>query len=217
MGDYNVHVKETNMKVSSNKHRFKALNEGPTCFKNFNNPSWIDLFLTNSSKSFEKCFTLETGISDFHKLIITILKATPDKLPPRIMKYRDYKNFESKAFNKKLQVSLKNFDMNSSSFVEFKTIFMELLNKIVPLKAKYLGANDSKFMTKELSKAIKLRTKLRNQFLKIKTSGAKLKYNTQRNLCVSLLRKTQRNYYENFDLNDKIKSVSKKYYARWEC
>ena len=39
MGDYNVHVKEANMKVSSNQHRFKALNEGPTCFKNFNNPS----------------------------------------------------------------------------------------------------------------------------------------------------------------------------------
>ena len=97
------------------------------------------------------------------------MKATPDKLPPRIMKYSDYKNFESKAFNKKLQVSLKNFDMNNSSFVEFKTIFMELLNKIVPLKTKYLGANDYKFMTKEFSKAIRLRTKLRNQFLKIKT------------------------------------------------
>ena len=34
---------------------------------------------------------LETGMSDFHKLIITILKFKPDKLPPRIMKYRDYK------------------------------------------------------------------------------------------------------------------------------
>ena len=45
---------------------------------------------------------LETGMSDFHKLIITILKVKPYTLPPRIMKYSDYKNFESKAFNKKL-------------------------------------------------------------------------------------------------------------------
>ena len=58
-------------------------------------------------------------------------------------------------------------------------------------------------MTKELSKAIMLRTKLRNQFSKIRTPEAKLKYNKQRNLCVSLLRKTKRNYYENLDLNDK--------------
>ena len=71
-----------------------------------------------------------------------------------------------KAFNKKLQVSLKDFDMNNSSFNELKTIFMELLNKVALLKTKYLRANYSKFMTKELSKAIMRRTKLRNQFLK---------------------------------------------------
>ena len=137
-----------------------------------------------------------------HKLIITILKVKPDKLPPRIIKYRDYKNFESNAFNNKLQISLKNFDMNNSSFIELKTIFMELLNKVVPQKTKYLRASYSKFMTKELSKAIMLRTKLRNQFLKTRTSEAKLKYNKQRNLCVSLLRKTKRNDYENLNLND---------------
>ena len=82
MGNYNVDVKETNMKVFYNQHRLKALNEEPVCFKNFNNPSCIDLFLTNGSKK------LLTGISDFHKPIITILKVNPDKLPLRIMKCR---------------------------------------------------------------------------------------------------------------------------------
>ena len=62
------------------------------------------------------------------------MKVKPDKLPPRIIKYRDYKKFESKAFNNKLQVSLKDFDMNNSSSNELKTIFMELLNKVAPLK-----------------------------------------------------------------------------------
>ena len=76
MDDYNVDVKETNMKIFCNQHKLKALNEKPTCIKNFNNPSWIDLFLTNSSMSFEKCLTLETVLLDFHKLIITILKVT---------------------------------------------------------------------------------------------------------------------------------------------
>ena len=79
----------------------------------------------------------ETGTLDFHQLIITIFKVKPDKLPPRIIKYRDSKIFERKAFNNKLQVSLKNFDMSNSSLIEFKTIFMELLNKVVLLKAKY--------------------------------------------------------------------------------
>ena len=108
-----------------------------------------------------------TGMSDFHKLIITILKVKPDTFPSRIIKNKDCKNFESKAYNNKRQLSLKNFDMNNSSFIELRTIFMELLNKVAPLKTKYLRANYSKFVAKELSKAILLRTKLHNKFLKI--------------------------------------------------
>ena len=77
--------------------------------------------------------------------------------------YSDYKNFETKAFNNKLQVNLKNFNINNSSFIELKTIFIELLNKVASVKTKYLRVNYSKFMTKELSKAFMLRTELRNQ------------------------------------------------------
>ena len=46
-----------------------------------------------------------------------------------------------------------------------------------------------------------LRTKLTNQFLKKRTLEARTKYNKQRNICVSLAKKTKRNYYENLDLN----------------
>ena len=73
-------------------------------------------------------FKFETGTSDF--------KVKPDKLPLRIIKYRNYKNFERKAFNNKFQISLKNFDMNNSSFIELKTIFMEFLNKVALLKTR---------------------------------------------------------------------------------
>ena len=51
-----------------------------------------------------------------------------------------------------------------------------------------------------------LRTKLKNQFLKKRTLEKRSKYNKQRNICVSLVKKAKRNYYENLDLkyiNDK--------------
>ena len=57
-------------------------------------------------------------------------------------------------------------------------------------------------MTKELSKAVMLRTRFRHQFLKLKTPEDKTKYNKQKNICVSLTRKAKRNYYESFDLNN---------------
>ena len=56
-----------------------------------------------------------------------------------------------------------------------------------------------------------LRSKLRNQFLKTKTQDSKMKYNKQRNLCVSLTRKAKRSYYENLDLKDI--TDSKKFWA----
>ena len=56
-------------------------------------------------------------------------------------------------------------------------------------------------MAKELSKAILLRTRFRQQSLKIKTAEAKAKYNKRRNICVSLYRKAKRNCYEFLDLN----------------
>ena len=45
-----------------------------------------------------------------------------------------------------------------------------------------------------------LRSKLRNQYLKCKSEEAKARFKIQRNLCVTLLRKARRNYYENLEL-----------------
>ena len=45
-----------------------------TCYKNPSNPSCIDLVLTNRKKSFQSSHTIETGLSDFHKMVVTIMK-----------------------------------------------------------------------------------------------------------------------------------------------
>ena len=73
---------------------------------------------------------------------------------------------------------------------------------MLSLKISFLRANPSKFVTKDVNKAIMLRTKLRNQFLKKRTLEARTKYNKQRNICVSLVKNARRNYHENLDLKD---------------
>ena len=55
---------------------------------------------------------------------------------------------------------------------------------------KYIRANQSGFMNKNLRKAMMERSRLRNIFLKKETKESKKSYNTQRNYCVNLLRKT---------------------------
>ena len=75
--------------------------------------------------------------------------------------------------------------MNSLDFGSLKKCFMELLNKIVSLKTEFMRASHSKFVTKDVSKAIMFRTKLRNQFLKKRALEVRTKYSRQRNICQS--------------------------------
>ena len=49
MGDFNVDVKEVSLHLFCNQYKLKSLNKDPTCYKNIDNPSCIDLFLTNSA------------------------------------------------------------------------------------------------------------------------------------------------------------------------
>ena len=54
-------------------------------------------------------------------------------------------------------------------------------------------------MNKFLSKAIMVRTRLRNIFLKNGSQKDKINYNRQKNLCVAFLRKSKREYYESVE------------------
>ena len=74
------------------------------------------------------------------------------------------------------------------------------MNNHAPSKKKYIRGNHLPFMNK-LSKEIMHRTRLRNNFLRNRSDENKRKYSKQQNYCVSLLRKTKKNYYSN--LNEK--------------
>ena len=66
---------------------------------------------------------------------------------------------------------------------------MSVLNKHAPLKTKYIRANNSPFMNKMLATAIMVRSRLRNNFLKLKTEESREAYKKQRNYCYYTLPK----------------------------
>ena len=68
--------------------------------------------------------------------------------------------------------------------------FLNVLNKFAPLKKKYLSANQSRFVNKELNKVIMQRSRLHNKYLKDKIRAASISYKKQINVCVCILRKS---------------------------
>ena len=57
--------------------------------------------LTSSYRSFQNSCAIETGLPDFHKMIVTVMKAYFQKQKPKVITYRDYKNFQKMIIDNK--------------------------------------------------------------------------------------------------------------------
>ena len=212
IGDFNSEVIEFSMSQFCETFNLKNLVKEPTCFKNPINPSCIDLILTNRFRSFNNTLAIETGLSDCHKMVLTILNTTYKKSRPKIISYRDYKQFCNTKFTTDLLSNFSNHDLNNIDYDVFETVFLQVLNRHAPMKFKYLRANDSPFMNKVLRKSIMLRSKLKNKFNLEKTEVARKKYIKQRNTCTNLLRAAKRNYYDK--LNPSVISDNRLFWKR---
>ena len=73
LGDFNSTIYEKEMKDFCEMYNLTNLIKEPTCYKNADNPSSIDVMLTNKKGSFQNSIVVETGLSDHHKMTISVL------------------------------------------------------------------------------------------------------------------------------------------------
>ena len=100
-----------------------------TCFKNPDKSTCIDLIFTNQPKFFQHRKLFETGISVFHLLTLTEFKMGFQKLPPKVVNYWDYKNFD----NEKTSLDISKFGFGASDLEGFKNTIFCIFNKYVPI------------------------------------------------------------------------------------
>ena len=194
-GDFNV--EPDNHELS----RFLACNhlhnhvKEKTCWKSANG-TCIDLIVSNKKYSLMNTGTIETGLSDHHLLVYTMLKTTYQKLPPKVIKYREWKFFDEYNFKFELARCLQyNNDFNVNSYFNFEKVFKYVLDKHAPVKTKFLRGNNQPHVTKELRKAIMLRSKLKNKANRTKNALDLEQFRRQRNFVVTLNRKTKRSFF----------------------
>ena len=122
-----------------------------------------------------------------------------EPLPPKIIKDSNYKNLDEDEFRFIFKKRLNEFNADDITADGFKLTFLNVLNKFAPLKKKYLRANHHRFANKKLNKAIMQKSRLRNAYLKDRTRAARIAYKKQKNICVRILRKSKKYYYQNLD------------------
>ena len=123
-GDFNSEEQETCVEIFLYQHNIKNIVKESTCFKYSSNPSTIDLFLTNNISYFQNTKTFFTGLSDFHKLVTTVLTISFPKSKPLEINYRNYKHLDGFSFNEDLKLAFDNTDFQTCE--EFEGIFYEI-------------------------------------------------------------------------------------------
>ena len=192
MGDLNVEGHNGFLKKFCDLYNLKNLIKVPTCFKNPDFSTSIDVMLTASYRNFHNSCAIEMRLSDFHKIF----------------------NFSAEEYRQNILSLLSSRELTRSGFDTFMTKCKDVFDIRVSIKHKYLRSNQSPFMNKNISKAITNRTRLRNRFLRTRSNEDKEAYNKQRNYCVSLMRRTKQQYYNNLDHRNVADNISFRKYIK---
>ena len=83
-------------------YNFGCFIKNPTYFKNTKDCTTIDHILTNHPRCFQSSGVIETGLSDIHRITLTVLKVYHSNPNPKIIQYRGYNNLTNKHFRRDL-------------------------------------------------------------------------------------------------------------------
>ena len=97
--DFNAQIGEKCFDDFLFQQELRSVNDKPTYYKNPDKPSCNDFILTKSPLSFHKSDCLFTGLSDYHKLVLSVFKTTFSKSKPKEIIYRNLKKFNEEDFN----------------------------------------------------------------------------------------------------------------------
>ena len=203
MEDINIHTQkngaDTNHYLSDLCDTFSLENliSSTTCFKSLSGTSIV--FLTNRTRSFHNTVITETGISDHHKLITSFFRSNFERLPPKKVEYRNYKKFGVKIFLRDLDQEMIQSEMykyNNDMYSTFSDVFRSVLDRHATLKKKMIRGNQGPFMTKQLSKAIMNRSKLRNRYIKWPFRENFLNYKKANSTCNNLNKSVKKPYFD---------------------
>ena len=135
-------------------------------------------------------------------MIYTMHKSCFQNKEPKVLNYRDFRNFSSEDFKQDIVAALNDC---GDSYDVFEQRFVANLNKHAPKKKKLIRANNKPHMNKMLRQAIMKRSRLKNKPNETKNNLEIRNYKKKRNIVVNLNKETKLQYVDNYDsVNTKI-------------
>ena len=72
-------------------------------------------------------------------MIVTVMKSQYEKQKPKIISYRKYNNFSNDLFRVMVIEKMQGWNMQDITLDILKQIFLDILDKLAPLKQKYIN------------------------------------------------------------------------------
>ena len=134
LGDFHSDTSQNVMIEFCEVYKLKNLVKGATCYKNPEEPTCIDLSLTDRPSSFHGCHIIETGIADFHKMTVTVMKIYFKKQGPRVIHYRDHKRFNTQSFRQVVFANLHEENVKINQLEKFLDVIKKVFDIHAPIK-----------------------------------------------------------------------------------
>ena len=89
---------------------------------------------------------VNTGLSDCHKMKVAVIKSQYEKLKPKLISHRKYNNFSNDIFKVMVIEKIQEWNMQDKTLDILKQIFLDIPDKLAPLKHRYIRANQVKLL-----------------------------------------------------------------------
>ena len=107
-----------------------------------NDPTLLDLVITNVHKRIINVCCIESGLSDFHKMVCFATKANAPTKIKTIVKYRGYRKFDQEKFEQDLSSApfhvCTMFDSVNDCYTYVKQLYVDVINAHAPLKTRVI-------------------------------------------------------------------------------
>ena len=202
VGDFIAQIGEKCFDNFLFQHELKSINQKPTCYKIPDKPSCIDFILKKQPIKFLQKRLFIYGLSDCHKLLMSVFKTTLSKSKPKEIIYRNFKKINEVDFNQELRGKLSTELVINYSSLE--NVFIDALNRHALIKKKVIRANHVPYVTKALRKGIMKRSQLEKIYFKKRTQESFKRYRKQKNYCSRLYKPERKSFFESLDSSKKL-------------
>ncbi len=145
----------------------------PTCFKTPRG-TLLDVILTPNIKCLQTHGVIDTGLSDYHRMIYMVTKVHTPKPQKRQVTYRSLKTLNVEQYICDLEMASFHvgeiFEDVDDHYYFVNTLFTEITNEHIHLKTRNIKPKQPPFMNAALCKAIINKARLQNKSPKFPNS-----------------------------------------------